>query len=216
MLFLGSSLTYANDMPFVLQAMARAMGQSLDVAVIARGGASLEDHWKQGEAARRIRAESWNFVVLQQGPSSLAAGRENLREYTAKFAEPIQKAGARPVLYMVWPSADRFAWFDAVRDSYALAAEDVGGMLCPAGEAFREVWKRDPKVPLLRKDGTHPSPTGSFTIALSLFGMLFSRSPAGVPARLRLRHGAYAQVPEEVAPLLREAAAEANAQFGRR
>jgi hypothetical protein len=203
-------------MPYVLQAMARALGQSLDVSVIARGGASLEDHWKQGEAVRRLRAETWNFVVLQQGPSSLAESRENLREYTGRFAEPIRKAGARPVLYMVWPSADRFAWFDAVRGSYELAAEDVGGMLCPAGEAFREVWRRDPKVPLLRKDGTHPSPIGSFTIALSLFGMLLSRSPVGVPARLRLRNGAWAQVPPETAPLLQEAAAEANERFGRR
>jgi len=215
-LFLGSSLTYANDMPHLVAALARAAGRTLDVAMIASGGACLEDHWNHGQALRRLRGERWDFVVLQQGPSSLPESRENLRDYTRRLAEPIRQAGARPALYMVWPSADRFAWFDAVRESYALAAEDVDGMLIPAGEAWREVWRRDPKAALLRKDGVHPSPAGSFTVALSIFGMLCGRSPVGLPARVRLANGSHAQVAPELAPLLQEAATEANERYGRR
>ncbi len=216
MLFLGSSLTYANDMPYLVAALARAVGRTIDVAMVARGGASLEDQWNRGEAVRRIRGERWDFVVLQQGPSSLPESRETMREYTRRLAEPIRSAGARPALYMVWPSADRLAWFDAVRESYTLAAEDVDGMLIPAGEAWREVWRRDPKVALLRKDGVHPTPTGSFTVALSIFGMLCGRSPVGLPARVRLANGSHAQVAADLAPLLQESAAEANERFGRR
>jgi hypothetical protein len=215
-LFLGSSLTYANDMPFIVQALARAVGKSLDVAVVAQGGANLEDQWHRGEALRKIKEGGWSFVVLQQGPSTVPENRENMREYTRKFAEPIHQAGGRPALYMVWPSADRLAYFDEVRKSYTLAAEDVGGMLIPAGEAWRSAWRRDPNLSLLKRDGVHPTPMGSFTIALSIFGMLFSRSPAGLPARVRLRHGAFAQVTPSLAPLLQEAAAEANDQYGMR
>jgi len=214
-LFVGSSLTYANEMPFIVQAFAHAAGAALDVATVARGGASLEDHWKQGEAVSRIR-EGWDHVVLQQGPSSLAESRANMREYTRRFADPIRKAGARPALYMVWPSRDRLAWFDEVRSSYALAAEDVGGLLIPAGEAWRAVWRRDPNVALFRRDGVHPSPTGSFTVALSVFGMLLDRSPSGLPPRVRLRNGSFAQVQPDLAPLLHEGVAEANQRFGRR
>jgi hypothetical protein len=184
--------------------------------MIARGGASLEDQWNRGEALRRLRGERWDFVVLQQGPSSLPESRENLRDYTRRLAEPIRKAGARPALYMVWPSADRLAFFDAVRESYTLAAEDVDGMLIPAGEAWREVWRRDPKVALLRRDGVHPTPAGSFTVALSIFGMLCGRSPVGLPARVRLANGSHAQLAPELTPLLQEAAAEANERYGRR
>jgi hypothetical protein len=215
-LFLGSSLTYANDMPFIVQALARSIGKSVDVAVVARGGANLEDQWNHGEALRKLKAERWSFVVLQQGPSTVPENRENMRDYTRRFAEPIRKAGARPALYMVWPSADRLAYFDEVRTSYTLAAEDVGGMLLPAGEAWRAVWRRDPQVDLLKRDGVHPTLTGSFTVALSIFGMLLSRSPVGLPARVRLRSGAFAQVAPALAPLLQEAAAEANDQFGKR
>jgi hypothetical protein len=214
-LFLGSSFTYGNDMPFVVQAFASAVGESLDVAMVARGGASLEDQWNGGEAVRRIKEGGWSHVVLQQGPSSLPESRANMREYALKLAEPIRKVGARPALYMVWPGKSRLAWFDEVRTSYELTAEDVGGMLIPAGEAWRAVWRRDPGFQLYRRDGEHPSPAGSFLVALSIFGMLCGRSPVGLPERVRLRNGSFAQVSPDAAPLLQESAAEANERFGR-
>ena len=214
-LFVGNSLTYANDMPYVVQAFARAVSETLDVAVVARGGTNLEDHWNAGEALHRIKEGGWNFVVLQQGPSSVLENRENMREYAQRFAGPIRKVGARPALYMVWPGADRLAYFDDVRTSYTLAAEDVDGMLIPAGEAWRAVWRRDPRAPLYRRDNVHPSPTGSFTVALSVFGMLYGRSPVGLPAQIRLRRGAAVPVSAGIVPLLQEGAAEANEQFGK-
>ena len=215
-LFVGSSRTYANDMPSIVQAFARSIGERLDVVTAGQGGASLEDHWNQGGVVRKIAAGGWSVVVLQQGPSSTPENRENLREFTRRFAGPIQKAGARPALFMVWPAANRQGDFEEIRKSYTLAAEDVGGMLMPAGEAWRSVWQRDPGMPLLKGDGVHPSPMGSFTLALSIFGMLYGRSPVGLPARVRLTKGSFAQVSPGLAPLLQEGAAEANEQFGRR
>lgn len=83
-------------------------------------------------------------------------------------------------------------------------------MLFPAGEAWRAVLRRDPKVALYKRDGLHPSPAGSLTVALSIFGILYGRSPVGLPAR------AFAKVSPALTPLLQEAAAEANEQFGKR
>ncbi len=214
-LFIGNSLTYANDMPWIVQALAKATGQSLDVAVESLGGANLEDHWNHGAAQRRIDEGGWSVVVLQQGPSSLVENRENMRELTRRFAERIAKVGARTAMYMVWPDSKRLAFFDQVRESYALAAEDVGGMLFPAGEAWRAAWRREPHAPLYRRDGFHPSPTGSYTAALSIYGMLYGRPLRGLPARLQLRKGAVVQVPPRLATLLQEAATEANEQFGK-
>jgi hypothetical protein len=209
-LFVGCSLTYANDMPAIVRDLAQAAGEKLEVAQATRGGATLADHWKHGGALREIKAGGWDVVVLQQGPSSTPENRQNLRQWTRRFAEPIRKAGARPALYMVWPTLNRFAFFDQVRDSYRLAAEDVDGMFFPAGEAWRAVLRRDPKVTLYKRDGLHPSPAGSLTVALSIFGILYGRSPVGLPPR------AFAKVPPALAPLLQEAAAEANEQFGKR
>jgi hypothetical protein len=211
-LFVGCSLTYSNDMPTIVQALARSAGETLEVAQATRGGANLQDHWKHGGALRQIKAGGWDVVVLQQGPSSTPENRENLRQWTRRFAEPIRKAGARPALNMVWPTLDRFGYFDEVRSSYTLAAEDVDGMLFPSGEAWRAALRRDPKVALYRRDGFHPSPAGSLAVALSIFGVLYDRSPVGLPAR----EFAKVKVPPALARLLQEAAAEANEQFGRR
>jgi hypothetical protein len=211
-LFLGSSLTYANDMPGIVQALARSVGETLDVAQVSRGGASLEDQWNQGSALSKIKAGKWDVVVLQQGPSSTPENRKNLRHWTRRFADPIRKAGGRPALYMVWPGLDRFDYFDEVRESYTSAAEDVDGMLFPAGEAWRAVLRRDSKVALYKRDGVHPTPAGSLTVALSIFGILYGCSPLELPARAFARE----KVAPALLPLLQEATAEANERFGKR
>ena len=214
-LFIGNSLTAANSLPLIVQALANAAGEQLYVETVARGGTALDDHWQSGPARRTIARKGWNVVVLQQGPSSKPESRVFLRQWAKTFAEPIRKAGARPAFFMVWPASDRLAWFDDVRESYALAAADTGGILLPAGEAWRAAWRRDPQAPLYGRDEFHPSVAGSYAAALSIYGMLFKRSPVGLPARLALAGGQTVEVPAALAKLLQEAAAEANQKYGK-
>jgi hypothetical protein len=213
-LFIGNSLTAANSLPLIVQALAKSAGDELHVEAISPGATALDDHWNNGAALRAIARPGWNVVVLQQGPSSLPESRVHLRHWAKMFAEPIRKAGARPALYMVWPATDRLAYFDDVRTSYALAAADAGGMLLPAGEAWRAAWRRDPHAPLYGYDDFHPSPAGSYAAALSIYGMLYRRSPQGLPAKLTLADGQRLEVPPALAKLLQEAAAEANQKYG--
>ena len=213
-LFIGNSLTYANDLPLIVQALAKAAGQSLYVESVTFGGASLEDHWNSG-ALKAIAGKKWDFVVMQQGPSSLPESRVHLRQWTKKYAPRIKKAGGRPALFMVWPTPDRSAYFDDVRDAYALAASDVGGMFVPAGEALRAASRRDPHAPLYDSDDFHPTAAGSYAAALSIYGMLYQRAPQGLPARLELANGQVLAVPPELAKLLQDAATEANQKFGK-
>ncbi|HVG22451.1 MAG TPA: hypothetical protein VNI02_25655, partial [Blastocatellia bacterium] len=152
-LFVGNSLTYANDLPGIVQALAESAGKGrLVYEMVAFPNYSLEDHWKSGDARRAIAAARWNFVVLQQGPSALAESRALLVEYARRFAGEIRSRGAEPALYMVWPSQSRLKDFDGVRDSYARAAEEVDGTLLPAGEAWRAAWRRRPELALYSPD----------------------------------------------------------------
>jgi hypothetical protein len=208
-LFIGNSLTASNDLPAVVEALSRAGGGTpITTVSVVVGGFSLEDHWNQGRAQRRIAEGGWSIVVLQQGPSSLPESQANLRDWTARFDAVIRANGARTALYMVWPESNRREAFDAVSRSYARAAEDVGGMLFPVGEAWRAAWRRDADVPLYGPDGFHPSQTGTYLAALVIYQQMTGRSPVGLPG--------IGQMPAERALLLQEAAQEANAQFGRR
>jgi len=71
-LFIGNSLTQSNDLPAIVQALAVAGGQpALTQKSVLLPGTSLEDQWNNGRALKALRAEKWDVVVLQQGPSSL-------------------------------------------------------------------------------------------------------------------------------------------------
>lgn len=216
-LFIGNSLTAANDLPAMLAGLAVAGGQRpLVWKAVLRPGASLEDHWKAGEARRAIRSERWDFVVLQQGPSALPESRVLLRRDAALFASEIRAAGARPALYMVWPSRSRAFDFDGVSFSYRTAARDVGGLLFPVGEAWRAAWSRDPKADLYSADGFHPTAEGSYLAALVMYEALYGQSPVGLPPRIVEGGGAtLVDLPPAEARLLQEAAAEANRRFGK-
>src|SRR5262245_12070156 len=94
-LFIGNSLTYVNDLPAMVSALAKADWRTIHCEMVARPDFSLEDHWQQGEARRAIRSGSWTTVVLQQGPSALPESRRLLIEYTRRFDQEIKAAGAR-------------------------------------------------------------------------------------------------------------------------
>jgi hypothetical protein len=208
-LFIGNSLTEANGLPAVVETLSRQGGGTpISTASVVFGGFSLEDHWRQGTAQRRIAERGWSIVVLQQGPSSLPESQAALREWTVRFDTLIRANGARTALYMVWPESNRPDAFDAVSRSYARAAEDVSGMLLPVGEAWRGAWRRDPGLPLYGPDGFHPTPTATYLAALVIYQQITGRSPVGLPA--------WTQMPADRALMLQEAAQEANAQFGRR
>jgi hypothetical protein len=205
-LFIGNSLTQANDVPAMVQALADAAGLAWHIEAELAGGAGLEDHWANGRAQATIRSATWDAVVLQQGPSSLPESRTNLRYWAGVFDELVRQGGGRSALYEVWPELDRFAWFDRVRDSYALAARDVEGWFLPAGEAWRVAWAEEPDLQLYGGDNFHPSVAGSWAAALTIFGGLSGHSLADLPAP--------ATIVPSTAERLRRAAAEALEQYG--
>ena len=181
-LFIGNSLTRANNLPAMVESLAKARGHvTVEAMALTVNNFSLEDHWNQGEARAAIARGGWTFIVLQQGPSALPESRVMLRDYTRRFAAEAKKAGARTALYMVWPSKARLDDFDGVSESYALAAQDVGGVLLSAGEAWRRAWRGDSALPLYAEDGFHPSPLGSYLAALTIWRCLSDASVVGLP-----------------------------------
>lgn len=181
-LFIGNSLTAANDLPAMVESVARAANRKAITRMVAFADYSLEDHWKRGDARRAIVDGGWSLVVLQQGPSALPESQVLLREYTKRFEVDIRRSGARPALYMVWPSRARQRDFDGVSRSYTAAASDVGGLLFAVGDAWRSAWARDPSIALYGSDGFHPTPAASYLAALVIVRKAFDVSVIGLPA----------------------------------
>jgi hypothetical protein len=214
-LFIGNSLTYVNNLPAMVEAVARqaGAGDRLRCRGVAKPNVGLEDHWNDGEALRGIEMERWTHVVLQQGPTSRPESRAALRKYAKKFAGPIRMRGARPVLYGVWMPRAQVASLEAVTESYALAAADVEGDLVPVGEGWRAALRRNPQLPLYAPDNFHPSPMGTYLAALMFVEYFTGRSPIGLPAPSTSTAPGLREltIGADDLAILQQAAAEANA-----
>ena len=207
-LFIGNSYLYTQDIPGIVQALAdSAGGDKIAVATVTGPNLALIDHWNLGTARQTIAQGGWEWVILQQGPSSVSINRDSLRLVSQLFAGDIRQVGALPALFSAWPASDRGQDFPRAIESYTLAAADVSGLLLPVASAWLAAWARDPAVGLYA-DGLHASPAGAYLSALVIYSGLLGKTPIGLPARLQLRSGLTIAIPSDLAVVLQAAAAD--------
>jgi hypothetical protein len=211
-LFVGNSLTSANDLPGQLQALAAAGGKRLEYRCVAFGGLSLDDHWPPGQPFEPLQEEQWDFLVLQQGPSTLPESRRLLASAAKRFGDAARELNIRTALYGVWSYRTQANGLDLACSSYREAAESSGALLLPAGEAWRLALSQEPLIELYLPDGLHPTLAGSYLAALVMVDPLAGVKPDGLPARLRLASGAVVELPEVQASKLQVIAARASQQ----
>jgi hypothetical protein len=133
------------------------------------------------DAVAVIRSGSWDYVVLQQGPTSQQIGRDTLILASRMLEPDVRAAGGRIVQLMVWPAADNRAAFDGVLLSCREAARAVHGLCLPAGEAWRRAWAIDATLPFYGPDGFHPSPVGTYLAALVVYEGLTGHDARSLP-----------------------------------
>jgi lysophospholipase L1-like esterase len=197
-LFVGNSLTAANDLPAVVASFRQG---AIAYRTVAPGGVSLEDHWTLTGAREALDQGPWDYVVLQQGPSTLPESAANLKEWAVRWADAIRERGATPALYEVWPDSSYCIrrCFSPIVSSYRQAAKAAHATFLPAGEAWQDAWRRNARLLLYGPDGFHPSRLGTTLAAL----VIYSRLTHTPPARVALPY------PAKTAKLLRAAAGEA-------
>jgi len=212
-LFIGNSLTYVNDLPATVAAIAESAGDTIRVATEAQPNLALIDHLNGGSAAvARIAQGGWEFVVLQQGPTPRGVCRDSLILWTKMFDPLIRGVGAKPALFMTWPTINGTGIFDDVRVSFQEAAAAVNGVFMPAGESWRSALRTDPTLALYGPDGFHPSPIGTFLAALEIYERISGRDARTLPPRA-FSNGVSLTLPEATVRLLQAAAHDANVTF---
>lgn len=212
-LFVGNSLTYVNDLPKTLAALAEAAGDTIRVASAAGANLALIDHLTGStNAPQLIAGDRWEFVILQQGPTPAGICRDSLVLWTRLFEPRIRAVGAQPALLMTWPGASFQYLWDDVRLSFQNAATAVNGTFMPAGEAWRAAWAADPSLQLYGSDGFHPSLIGTYLTALEIYERVTGRDARSLPARA-FSNGEEFSLPVETIRLLQRAAHDANTRF---
>lgn len=206
-LFIGNSYTYFVDIPGLVQAMAdSAGGDRIAIETVAGPDMALVDHWKEGTAKREIAEGGWEWVILQQGPSSVQVNRDSLRTLTQMFGAEIAKVSAKPALFSAWPSATRVQDFDRAIESYTLAASDVNGLLLPVAASWKKAWESNPELQMYQ-DGLHPSTVGAYLAAATIYSKLLNKTPVGLPLTLRTRSGLLVSLTQGTGTIVQKAAA---------
>ncbi len=171
-LFIGNSLTYTNNLPKLVEQHAKTKGLRIKTHMMAFSDYGLEDHWNDGKVQQMIARKHYDFVVLQQGPSSQSAGRTMLIDYGKKFKALCLRYDCQLGFFMVWPSLNYYHTFDGVIRNYKDAAIMTDAILFPVGEAWRIYTDSSVKKDYYDSDGFHPSYKGSRMAALIIVEQL--------------------------------------------
>ncbi len=172
-LFIGNSLTYSNNLPKQVRYIAKEAGISIKTDMIAIANYALIDHLNDGEIQKKITTKKFDFVVIQQGPSSQEEGKKLLLEASTKISALCQKQNSKMVLFMVWPSLEYYQTFDDVINNYREVAKINNAILCPVGEAWKTHFNKTNNFDYYGPDGFHPSSKGSQIAAKIIVESLF-------------------------------------------
>lgn len=197
-LFIGNSYTYFNNLPEIVGDFARLANTSRELRIesVVRGGATLRDHWNDGAALARLRSGPWDFVVLQEQSMlgvALQDGRPTINDpaffhhHARLFVDQVKAAGATPVFFLTWSRRASPELQDRLTSAYQSIASATGARLAAVGAAWQEVRRRRPSLELYDRDGTHPSPTGSYLAAATIWSTITGTTPVGLPRRARGR-----------------------------
>jgi hypothetical protein len=211
-LFVGNSLTYQNDLPGMVSALAKAGGVELQTGTLTLAGHALIDYVLDGSIQPIIANGArggWKFIVMQQGPSTVPICRDTLVLAVQEIDRLGKQGNAKSVVMMAWPSQARSFDFPKVHESSQMAAVTVGAQFAPAGDAWLRALDGDPTLALYGPDGYHPAPLGTFLAALVLYEQVTGKDARDLPATAAIVGQGVAAAPATVR-LLQRAAHTAN------
>jgi len=172
-LFVGNSLTYTNNLPELVKQRAKEKGITIGIKTIAKPNYAIVDHWAEGDVQQYIKSKKFDFVIIQQGPSSQQDGRDMLVNGGKKYAELCNENSTKLCYFMVWPSLTYYQTFDGVIKNHEDAASINNAILCPVGKIWKDNFDATNEFDYYGPDGFHPSLLGSQVAANVIVATLF-------------------------------------------
>ena len=186
-LFIGNSATYVNDVPKMLERLARGAGYEIETDMVVKGGFRLSQHATGVMARDKIALEElqkgYDLVILQEVGNCFAT--EENRKETAEAAEILvraaQKTNAKVMFYVRPPYGRDLEGFDALAQCKELDELFVGlsqkfGIDCVfVNRAFAGAIPTVGRA-LWGEDNAHTSLRGAYLIACTFFATIFGKS----------------------------------------
>ena len=171
-LFVGNSLTYTNNMPQIIEYLGKQNGVVIKTESICLPNYAIIDHINDGNLQKLLNKKQFDYLLIQQGPSSQEEGRRMLVEDGAKMKALANKHNIKLGYFMVWPSVKYYFTFNKVIENHEVAAKKNNALLFPVGKIWKAYNANEELENLYSFDNFHPSKTGSFLAALTIFHKL--------------------------------------------
>ncbi len=197
-LFIGNSLTGANNLPNQFNLLALSAGKQVYVEDATAGGATLNDHLNNLNTISIIQQGNWDYVVLQEQSQlpSWANDRDSMFYPYAKSLDSIIKLYnpcGQTVFFLTYAHRNGDldilqnggidSYWDMqsrIRDGYMEIADSLEAMVSPVGWAFRECRIQYPNIELYLPDFNHPTDTGTYLAACTFYSTLFQDISSGL------------------------------------
>jgi hypothetical protein len=193
-LFIGNSYTYFNNLPEIFSRLAaQASERPVRATMVAAGGETLVSLWQRSRAREVLASARWDYVVLQcqsQLGDGLRDGKfvvnsPSLLHWGVRlFDAEIKRQGARTVLLLTWSRKDEPEQQADLNYAYDSVAREISAILAPVGPTWQRVRSSHPEMELYAKDGSHPSPLGSYLSAVVLVRALFPDAKGSLPTKI--------------------------------
>lgn len=194
-LFIGNSYTYRNDMPSILQEIAKSKGRNVYVEHCTQGKATLVIQSKRDEVFVAINSRKWDYIIIQGSSRDLIRDTSIINRKTIPALKRILSAidqsnpKAKKLFYMTWGYRNGFKPYDdinsygemtnKVKNGYLGLKEKFGIGVVPVGMAWYNVRHKHEDIVLYVKDGAHPSLKGSYLTACCFYSGIFGDEAIG-------------------------------------
>jgi len=189
-LFVGNSLTYANDLPSVVKRFAAGspLRSQITVRSITPGSARFSEHWRNGQVAAELSQHRPDVLILQGQSTEPLYEPRDFAQYAELLKAEADRAHTTTVLFATWARPRGDAYYrdpssggspdemqTRLNAAYESLASDLGAVLAPVGLAWQRAKRDIPEIELL--DGTqHPTPAGTYLAAAVLCRVLLQQS----------------------------------------
>lgn len=192
LLFVGNSYTYSHQMPMMVQNMLNSIPSRMynyRVDMVAVPKANLQQHLENNVVIPQLQKTKYEVVFLQEQSTTAFYKNEALvsEVMMAHFIKAAKESGARVIIFSPWPrradnafySGRDYSNLDRPQDPavmsrglynfYERVAEQNQVDHIPLSRYFYAIMRDYPAIDLHAADGTHPTKTGSYFVALSVY-----------------------------------------------
>ena len=195
-LFIGNSYTYTNNMPSIVDSIARALGDTIIYDVSAPGGHTLQQHCTNATTIAKIFSQQWDIVVIHEQSQMPSFPPAQVATDVYPYAHILDSmvhandSCTQTMFMMTWghangdpmncPGYPVICTFDGMqmrlRESYLQMAIDNHADVIPVGSAFKIMVDSAYTPWLFMGDSSHPVVPGSYLEACVIYSSIYHKN----------------------------------------